>query len=184
MSHSLHLKTITLLSFLMVTSLLPGCTTTPQQPGQQLTTQTPVTSKPKTIPRLNTPTPTKFKLHDKAVQVGRYRVINAVPPEAQQQLLQVIIQVTLPEDIQTIQTAVEYLLQRSGYQLATSTTDRDVQQLLAKPLPAVHRQLGPMTLQNALEVLVGLPFQLNIDSVHRTLNYELAPRSSVRSGHE
>jgi type IV pili sensor histidine kinase/response regulator len=124
------------------------------------------------------------KRYDPQVQVGRYRVLSAVPTEPQQQLLQVIIHVTLPEDLQTIRSAVDYLLPRSGYQLVTSTADRDVQQLLAKPLPAVHRQLGPMTLQNALAVLVGSAFQLNIDPVHRTISYQLAPASRAWSRHE
>ena len=184
MSPSFYLKTLTLLVYLLVIGQLAGCTTTPVD--HPLKTQLPLASKATTTPHPDVVilTDLNLKRHDPQVKVGRYRVLNAVPTEPQQQLLQVIIHVTLPEDLQTIRSAVEYLLPRSGYQLVTSTADRDVQQLLAKPLPAVHRQLGPMTLQNALAVLVGSAFQLQIDPVHRTVSYQLAPTSRVWSHHE
>jgi type IV pili sensor histidine kinase/response regulator len=107
------------------------------------------------------------------VQVGRYRAINAVPSKAQQDLLQVMVQVTLPGEVKTIQAAVQYLLLRSGYQLEPKPMGSEVQQLLSKPIPAVHRHLGPMALHSALETLAGFPFQLQVDPVHRQVSYGL-----------
>ena len=122
--------------------------------------------------------------HDNSVQIGRYRVINAVPTNDQQDILQVMIQVTLPTEVQTLQSAVEYLLLRSGYQLTHFASSSEVQQLLTKSIPAVHRHLGPMTLQRALETLAGSPFRLHVDPVHRQLRYELVPAVIKESVHE
>ena len=44
--------------------------------------------------------------------------------------------------------------------------------LFALPLPEVHRQLGPMSLQQALETLAGPAFQLVEDPVHRLVAFE------------
>ncbi len=197
MSNPIHLKHCILLWLSMLTSHLFGCTTTTKQNVQNQTMQTP--DVPKSVSALPTPISSEPNLYSlktppidpqkQWVQVGRYRVINAVPTNEQQDILQVMIQVTLPEELRTIQAAVEYLLERSGYEYAAngyhltpSPLASDVQQLLSKPIPAVHRHLGPMTLQNALETLAGSPFQLKVDPIHRRLSYELLP-SIVDQGH-
>lgn len=113
-------------------------------------------------------------LQAKDVQVGRYSLLAATPTEAQANLLATTITVSFPSRIVTVGEAVQYLLQRSGYRLATApvlapeTTD-----LLALPLPAVHRHLGPVTLMQGLETLVGPAFRLVQDPVHRLVSFEL-----------
>jgi conjugative transfer region protein (TIGR03748 family) len=107
------------------------------------------------------------------VQVGRYSMIAATPTEAQADLLATTMTVRFPERIQTVGEAVRYLLQRSGYRLATvESIGPDTATLFALPLPAVHRGLGPMTLRDALETLVGSAFQLIQDPVHRLISFE------------
>jgi type IV pili sensor histidine kinase/response regulator len=103
-----------------------------------------------------------------------------VPTREQQALLQVIIEVTLPEEVADIQSAVDYLLLRSGYQFTALPQAYDVQQLLQKPIPAVHRHLGPMTLESALQTLAGAPFQLTVDPVHRQVGYALPANIAKR----
>jgi hypothetical protein len=56
----------------------------------------------------------------------------------------------------------------------------DVLTLLVKPLPAVHRRLGPMTLQQALTILTGPHLAMLIDDPRRLIGYRLAnPLKSV-----
>ena len=107
------------------------------------------------------------------LQVGRYSLMTATPTEAQAALLAATITVRFPQRIQTVGEAVPYLLQRSGYRLAAAeSTGPDTTALFALPLPAVHRNLGPMTLRDALALLAGPAFHLVQDPVHRLITYE------------
>lgn len=108
------------------------------------------------------------------VQVGRYSALRALPTAAQADLLSTTITVRFPERIQTIGEAVRYLLQRSGYRLTDQHAANSVTAgLLGLPLPAVHRNLGPITLQQALETLAGPVFRLVQDPVHRLISFDL-----------
>ena len=107
------------------------------------------------------------------IQVGRYSLLVATPTEAQAELLATTINVRFPARIQTVGEAVRYLLQRSGYRLATAESiGPDTVALFALPLPAVHRSLGPMTLRDALETLAGPAFHLIQDPMHRLITFE------------
>ena len=114
------------------------------------------------------------QLHASEVQVGRYSALRAMPTAAQADLLSTVITVRFPGRIQTVGEAVHYLLQRSGYRLAEHhTTNSVTADLLALPLPAVHRNLGPILLKQALETLAGPVFRLVQDPVHRLISFEL-----------
>ncbi len=112
----------------------------------------------------------------KPIQVSRYSTINPIPSPEQQHLLHVIIRVTIPNEKRTVGKTIEYLLRRSGYSLAQSLAqDPKVEQLFQKPLPEVHRNLGPMTLDDALLTVVGQAFRLDVDPVHRLVAFERRP---------
>lgn len=107
------------------------------------------------------------------IQAGRYSLIAAAPTVSQAELLATTMTVRFPERIQTVGEAVPYLLQRSGYRLATAeSVGPATLTLFALPLPAVHRSLGPMTLKDALETLAGPAFHLVQDPVHRLVTFE------------
>ena len=107
------------------------------------------------------------------LQVGRYSLISATPTEAQAALLEATVTVRFPGRIQTVGEAVPYLLQRSGYRRATTESiGADTASLFALPLPAVHRNLGPMTVRDALAILAGPAFHLVQDPVHRLITFE------------
>ena len=113
-------------------------------------------------------------LHASEVQVGRYSALRALPTVAQADLLSTTITARFPERIQTVGEAVRYLLQRSGYRLADHNVANSVMaDLLGLPLPTVHRNLGPITLQQALATLIGPVFRLVLDPVHRLIAFEL-----------
>ena len=107
------------------------------------------------------------------IQVDRYSLLAATPTEAQAELLATTMTIRFPARVQTVGEAVRYLLQRSGYRLATSESiGPDTVALFTLPLPAVHRNLGPMTLRDALETLAGPAFHLVQDPVHRRVTFE------------
>ncbi|MBZ0070650.1 MAG: pili assembly chaperone [Gammaproteobacteria bacterium] len=113
-------------------------------------------------------------LQAKDIQVGRYSLLAATPTDAQANLLATTITVSFPARIVTVGEAVQYLLQRSGYRLVTGpATGPETADLLTLPLPAVHRRLGPVSLTQALETLVGPAFRLIHDPVHRLVSFEL-----------
>ena len=107
------------------------------------------------------------------LQVGRYSLLSAEPTEAQTDLLGTTVTVHFPAQVQSVGESVRYLLRRSGYRLAeTEALAPEAKDLLALPLPAVHRQLGPMPLRRALETLAGSTFDLVQDPVHRLVAFE------------
>ena len=114
-----------------------------------------------------------MNLQAKDLQVGRYSLFAATPTQAQAELLATTMTVRFPNRIQGVGEAVRYLLQRSGYRLANiEAIGPDTAALFALPLPAVHRNLGPMMLRDALETLAGAAFHLVQDPVHRLVTFE------------
>ena len=65
------------------------------------------------------------------------------------------------------------MLAPSGYGLArVQAADPERAELLALPLPEVHRALGPMPLRLALQTLIGPVFTVVEDPLHRLVSFE------------
>lgn len=112
-----------------------------------------------------------------SVQTGRYTQVKNIPPIDQLNPLKVVIRTRIPQSISTVGESVEFLLVRSGYGLADSEIlSEEAQALLRLPLPQVHRTIGPMTLDKALQTLSGEAFALVVDPVHRIVAFELSER--------
>lgn len=106
------------------------------------------------------------------IQLGRYSVKEAAAEPAQRDLLAVIVETQLPRQVLTVGDALRFLLRRSGYRLGTpSPTDTDMANLLALPLPAVHRHLGPISLRDALAAIAGPAYELHTEPVRRQLHF-------------
>jgi conjugative transfer region protein (TIGR03748 family) len=118
------------------------------------------------------------------VHVGRYSLLSATPTAAQTDLMATPVTVQFPERIQSVGEAVHYLLQRSGYRLVNAEAlELEAMALMSLPLPAVHRNLGPLSLQQALQTLAGPTFWLVQDPVHRLIAFErCAPSWSTGEG--
>ena len=109
-----------------------------------------------------------------SVQTGRYSVIKTGPTPDQSHLLDVMITVTIPNNIQTIRETVKYLLKRSGYQMAPEPVqEQEVAKFLSKQLPNIHRKIGPMKLIDALNMLTSPAFVLVDNPVKREIGYRL-----------
>ncbi|SJM95587.1 hypothetical protein [Crenothrix polyspora] len=182
MPHLAFIKFTPFWGLMVTTCLLCGCANTIHTRYEKATARWPASTANQSYLAALETTATKPGQH--WLQVGRYHTVNAVPSKEQQALLQVIIEVTLPEEVADIQAAVDYLLLRSGYQFTVLPQSLDVQQLLQKPIPAVHRHLGPMTLESALQTLAGNPFQLTVDPVHRQVGYALPANITKQVFHE
>jgi conjugative transfer region protein (TIGR03748 family) len=109
-----------------------------------------------------------------AVKVGRYLTVAPIPTAEQLEPLSVIVNVRFPRSVHTVGGALQHLLPPSGFQLAdTRHADPQLAVLMTRPLPEVHRQVGPMTLQEALSTLAGEGWQLEVDPVYRLVSFRL-----------
>lgn len=116
------------------------------------------------------------------MQTGRYSFVANIPPVDQLNPLKVVIRTKIPQSIDSVGETVEFLLARSGYTMAEQEVlSEEAKVLLNLPLPAVHRQLGPMTLDRALNTLSGEAFELVVDPVHRKVTFELSTKLIARS---
>jgi len=116
------------------------------------------------------------------LQIGRYAYISAKPSPEQITPLLAIIDVQVPDTIHTVSDTANYLLQFSGYQLGSSTTEPEVLALLRRNIPAVHRRFQQVVLRDALLALGGNGFRLIVDPVHRWVAYQRDPKFSHWQG--
>ncbi len=108
------------------------------------------------------------------IQTGRFSTVINQPPAEQLNPLRVTIKTSIPQGVKTVGEAIEYLLVRSGYSLIEPEgMGIDVQQLMELDLPQVHRKLGPITLDIALNTLSGEGYDLIVDPVHRKISFIL-----------
>ncbi|MCW8885660.1 MAG: hypothetical protein OQK12_10475 [Motiliproteus sp.] len=113
-----------------------------------------------------------------AVKESRYVLHRVGATSKQMDVMQTVVRTTIPGQIKTVGTALEYLLKPYGYQLddeGDETTQLDFYVLLTRPLPEPHRTIDPMTLTDVLNVLGGESFEVVINPVLRTVHYRLKP---------
>ena len=109
--------------------------------------------------------------HPADLRYGRYTLVSTEPTTEQRDLLAQIIDVSIPSSLNpSVQDALHYVLQRSGYALCPVTAS--VRVLFTRPLPAAHYRLGPISLRRALQVLAGPAWQLTTDEVSRSVCFE------------
>lgn len=113
------------------------------------------------------------------VQLSRYTTVAPQPDASASDPLSVVATVGFPRShVQSVGEAVRYLLARTGYQLIPDELlDERSRALLALPLPESHRQLGPYRVDAMLQVLLGAPWQLQVDRLARTVRF--APAEPV-----
>jgi len=78
-----------------------------------------------------------------------------------------VIDINIPSGMRpNVGDALHYVLERSGYSLCAETEGQS-QSLYAQPLPANLYNLGPLTLRNALQVIAGPAWQVQVDELNR-----------------
>lgn len=178
------------LLLLILSSLsLAGCTTTqtkttPSFPpsseevviNNYSGARNPETLTPDLYPDGAQPTP------EPVIRYGRYNLTTAKPSAEQQDLMAQIITTNIPGNVNnpSVKDAMGYVMNRSGYELCPITTSKEVRILYTRSLPAAHYKIGPITLRNALQILAGPAYQVQIDEVNRRVcfavrgDYQLA----------
>lgn len=108
------------------------------------------------------------------IQVGRYSTMKTGPTAAQKNLFETVVNIQFDETITTVGDAMRLLLRDQGMRLAVpKSDDSSVHTLIALPLPQIHRQLGPISLRDALETLAGPVWRLVQDPINRLVSFEL-----------
>lgn len=106
---------------------------------------------------------------------GRYTLVELVPEPAQRDLLQQVVEISIPSTLDAnVGDAMRHVLLRSGYQLCDAATT-----LYALPLPAAHRHLSPLTLRDVLLTLAGPGWQLSVDDLSRQVCFSHHGPSAV-----
>jgi type IV pili sensor histidine kinase/response regulator len=147
---------------LIAAVLMSGCATTTPQPKVAPIAKpaiAPAKQKPEFVP---------------VVRYGRYTLVELAPASAQQDLLEQIVDVAVPDTRNaTVGDALRHVLLRSGYQLCSGG---DITALNTLPLPASHYRLGPMLLRDALLTLAGPAWDMNVDDGARRICFTRAPQ--------
>ncbi|RTY78646.1 PFGI-1 class ICE element type IV pilus protein PilL2 [Pseudomonas veronii] len=139
---------------------LTGCNTSPPAPAPAAPSVSPA-SLQKQKPTL-----------PKWVRQDRYTQANTQPTLEQHQPLYQLINVQIAPALHAnVGEALRHVLQRSGYSLCPDSAAVD--RLFSRPLPAVHHQLGPISLLDALTIIGGPAWRINIDPINRTVCYTL-----------
>jgi conjugative transfer region protein (TIGR03748 family) len=107
-------------------------------------------------------------------EIGRYITVSNKPKESQVDLLLQTIQVRFPQNVQTVGDAMNYMLRLSGYSLLpVGRMSSALKSTLAKPLPAIDRDFGPMSLKEGLTTLAGPAFYLVQDPLNRMVDFRV-----------
>lgn len=126
-------------------------------------------------PLPTTPVPVQESSDSPALlRQGRYTLVELRLDAGQQDLQQQIIELRIPAtNATTVGDAMRYVLRRSGYQLCEG--DPALATLWALPLPAAHLQLGPLPLNQTLQLLAGNAWHLSVDERARQVCFIAAP---------
>ncbi|MBK4999986.1 pilus assembly protein [Pseudomonas sp. S31] len=153
------MHTPTLLSLGLMLTLL-GCSTPPAAPAPATAAPAPAS-----VAKPTSPVPAW-------VRQDRYTLASTQPTLEQRQPLYQLINVQIAPALHAmVGEALQHVLQHSGYSLCPEGPA--VAQLFRRPLPAVHHDLGPITLLDALTVIGGPAWRLDIDPVERSVCYAL-----------
>ena len=109
-----------------------------------------------------------------SLKVSRYVTLTASASDTQKNPLSAVMpSLAFGQHVETVLDALQILLSGSGYRIANYHPDPRVHQLFNLSLPAVHRHMGPMSVEEGLNTLSGSPWMLTVDPVNRLVTYQL-----------
>ncbi|WP_034947648.1 PFGI-1 class ICE element type IV pilus protein PilL2 [Erwinia oleae] len=167
-------------SLCLLAAILTGCVQHQQPESASLLSGTRLTS------NVQPASPDVFATAPEVVRYDRYLLVSTTPSQAQRMPLEQVIDIRIPASLfPAVGDAMRYVLRQSGFSLCAMTSVNRV--LYSQPLPAVHYQLGPVRLSEALQILAGPAWQLDIDAVQRVVchslrkGYRLPPETTPAS---
>lgn len=117
-------------------------------------------------------------------QVNRYATVANKPLAAQINPLLAVQQIHFAQEIKTVGQAMDSWLHYSGFTLVSKDKQpSSLQTVMQQTLPQIHRNLGPLTVKEGLEILAGQPvFMVTEDPLLREVNFKVKPawQASVR----
>lgn len=118
------------------------------------------------------------------VHIGRYTLVDIAPPAALHAPLQQITTKTIPapkksQPVSTRGDAMRYWLKDTGYGLCLPVT-QEANQLFNSPLPHIQRDMGPMRIDAALQVIAGSAWTMTVDEVSRTVCWVRTPSTQTQ----
>ena len=116
-----------------------------------------------------------FSEPEPVIREGRYRIVSTRPSAEQRDLLAQIIQFQTTNPHTNVKTALNQVAAGSGYSLCTATPGSAIDTLYKLPLPKAHQNIGPVTLRNALQVLAGPAYQVEVDEARRGVCFKVRP---------
>ncbi|MCY9848940.1 TcpQ domain-containing protein [Pectobacterium sp. 13-115] len=166
MRHPRNTPATTTLACLSAAMLVVGC-------AQQTTSSV---SRPAVQPRTNDIYQNRSP---EVVRYDRYTLVSTRPADSQRDPLNQMIDITMPQQlVRSVGDGFRYLLLESGYSLCPSSSSM-FSELLVRPLPGVQRNIGPVRLSEALQIVAGPAWRLRVDDVNREICFVL--RDEYRS---
>ena len=118
--------------------------------------------------------------NNKSLQLSRYSVQLTGATKAQKDPLQAVIkQLRFSGKVKTVGVAILTVLENSGYRVSYKHLEPKVKDLYRLPLPAIQRNMGPLTIEQALTTLAGEPWILVVDREHRLVSFQLPDTCKV-----
>lgn len=155
----MHTPTLSTLGLMIA---LAGCSTPPPPPAS-------APAAPPALPAASLKPKTPLPAW---VRQDRYTLVTTRPTLEQRQPLYQLVNVQIAPALNaTVGEALRHVLKRSGYALCADSAAVD--RLFRRPLPAVQHQFGPISLLDALTIIGGPAWRLDIDPVDRTVCYAL-----------
>lgn len=111
------------------------------------------------------------------INLDRYIALQTQATNAQHDELKTIISISFPKGVNSVIEAIEHLLLRSSYKLSLNYQAEILKDI---NLPIVHRKLGPLTLKQTIQVLIGQSWKLEIDDVYRHITINLKSSNNHR----
>lgn len=111
------------------------------------------------------------------VHTDRYTLHATAPRADQAAPMNAIINVTIGKDVLTVGDAIREILKGSGYRWQSA--DGNDKLLDTLPLPSVVRELGPISLSDALETVAGDAWRLRNDHLNRIVWFDINPKHST-----
>jgi len=115
-----------------------------------------------------------YHANESSLQVSRYVNLLPGPTNAQRNPLHMVLpNVSFRAEVKSVGQALRFLLKDTGFRLARYHPDKRVFQMFRLSLPKIHRHMGPLTLEQALNTLSGEPWILSIDPINRLVSFQL-----------
>lgn len=105
---------------------------------------------------------------------ARYFEVRPLPSVDQLDPLGAVVDLSLPASVRTVGEALALVLGSSGYRLPKGIREQaPLRRLLALPVPAPHRAIRNVRLDQAVAMMVAPAYRPVVDPVHRLIGFEL-----------